>query len=148
MKPSELRARVLADHVQLRKLLSEVIGVATRTLAGEKTNPTRLHAKARQLRGALLAHIDMEDKLLYPAIVDVDAWGPVRGDRMRHEHAEQRAALARFAAVEWRVSTLDMARALDELGNQILEDMHHEEHELLDPDLLRDDVVSIAQVAD
>src|SRR5262249_61137455 len=96
MKPSELRARVLADHVQLRKLLSEVIGVATRTLAGEKTNPTRLHAKARQLRGALLAHIDMEDKLLYPAIVDVDAWGTVRGDRVRREQAEEGAGGARF----------------------------------------------------
>jgi len=148
MKPSELRARVLTEHVQLRKLLSETIGVATRTLAGEKTNPARLHAKARQLRAALLAHIDMEDKLLYPAIVDVDAWGPVRGDRMRHEHGQQRAALARFAAVEWRVTTVELARALDDLGNQILEDMHQEEQELLDPDLLRDDVIAIAQVAE
>ncbi len=75
MKPSELRARVLAEHVQLRKLLSEVIGVATSALAGEKTNPTGLYAKARQLRAALLAHIDMEDKLLYPAILEVDASG-------------------------------------------------------------------------
>lgn len=148
MNPSELRARVLAEHVQLRKLLSEVIGVATRALAGEKTNPARLHAKARQLRAALLAHIDMEDKLLYPAILDLDAWGPVRADRMKQEHAEQRAALARFAAVEWRVTTVELARALDELGNHILEDMHREEQELLDPDLLRDDVIAIAQVAD
>ncbi len=72
MKPSELRSSVLAEHAELRKVLSEVIAVCAHALARGRVNRARLHAKARQMRAMLLRHIDLEDRLLYPDLLRDD----------------------------------------------------------------------------
>lgn len=145
MKPSEIRARVLAEHVKIRSLLSEVEFLAARALAGKLPNEGRLHAKAIELYSTMYAHMSMEDELLYPAIYEADSWGFVRAARMKEEHAVQRAALNGLADIEWRHNTVELARAIEALAKDIREDMEREESELLNPDLLRDDVIAIAQ---
>jgi iron-sulfur cluster repair protein YtfE (RIC family) len=144
MKPSEVRARVLGEHSQIRYLLAEVESLAESVLRVEQEGEL-LHAKVVELYRVLYAHMSMEDELLYPAIYEADAWGFVRAARMKEEHAGQRAALSRLADLEWRDNTVELGQGVQSLAKDLREDMCREESELLNPDLLRDDVISIGQ---
>ena len=145
MKPSEVRARVLDEHVQIRALLAEVESFAQRALNGDAYDGAQLRAKTIELYTRLDAHLSLEDALLYPAIRDADAWGPLRAEQMKEEHARQRAVLTELADLEWRGDTPVLVGALRSVARDIREDMCREERELLNPELLRDDVISIAQ---
>jgi len=145
MKPSEVRARVLDEHVQIRSMLVEVESIAGRALSGDAHAREQLRPMALELYSRLHAHMCMEDSLLYPAICDADAWGHVRGARMREEHARQRAQLSQLASVEWRATVAELVEAVQKFAKDVREDMCNEENELLNPELLRDDVISIDQ---
>ena len=64
---------------------------------------------------------------------------------MKEEHSRQRAVLNQLADLEWRGDTATLVDAVRNLARDIREDMCREERELLNPELLRDDVISIAQ---
>jgi len=64
---------------------------------------------------------------------------------MREEHARQRAQLSQLANVEWRATVAELVEAVQKFAKDVREDMCNEENELLNPELLRDDVISIAQ---
>jgi len=145
IKPSEIRARVLDEHVQIRAMLAELESIAGRALDRDAHGGAQLRVKVLELYARLDAHMALEDALLYPAICDADAWGDLRGERMKEEHARQRAVLSQLADREWRADTATMADAVRRLARDIREDMCKEEREMLNPELLRDDVVSIAQ---
>jgi len=145
MKPSEVRARVLDEHVQIRAMLVEVESNAGRALSGDAHAREQLRPMALELYSRLHAHMCMEDSLLYPAICDADAWGHVRGARMREEHTRQRAQLSQLANVEWRATFAELVEAVQKFVKDVREDMCNEENELLNPELLRDDVISIDQ---
>jgi iron-sulfur cluster repair protein YtfE (RIC family) len=144
IKPSEVRARVLDEHVQIRAMLVELESLAGRALDGDAHGGAQLRVKMIELHAVLDAHMSMEDALLYPAICDADAWGELRGERMKEEHRRQRAVLSQLADRE-RGDTATLVDALRSLARDIREDMCKEERELLHPELLRDDVISIAQ---
>jgi hypothetical protein len=145
LKPSEVRTRIAKEHAHIRLLLTEIEALAARALCGGAESAARLHTSTVELYTMLEAHISLEDELLCPAIEEADAWGSIRAARMKEEHAAQRAALAHLARIEARENTAELARSLQALLTIIREDMCREDSELLDPDLLRDDVISIAQ---
>ena len=145
LKPSEVRARVLDEHVQIRALLAELESLARRALDGDAHGGARLRATAIELYSTLDAHMSLEDALLYPAICDADAWGHVRGERMKEDHVRQRAVLRQLAEFESCGDIVALVETMRRLATDIRDDMCSEERELLNPDLLRDDVISIAQ---
>ena len=145
IKPSEVRARVLDEHVQIRAMLAELESIAGRALDRDAHGGAQLRVKVLELYARLDAHMALEDALLYPAICDADAWGDLRGERMKEEHARQRAVLSQLADREWRADTATIVDAVRRLVRDIREDMCKEEREMLNPELLRDDVISIAQ---
>ena len=145
IKPSEVRARVLAEHVQIRAMLSELEVIAQRALDGAADDGALLRAKAIELYGKLDAHMSLEEAFLYPAICDSDAWGQIRGDRMKQEHARQREVFSQLTDLQSRVDTVALIFVVRGLAADLREDMCREERELLNPELLRDDVISIAQ---
>ena len=145
LKPSEVRARVLDEHGQIRAILAELESLARRALDGDAHNGARLRTKAIELYSTLDAHMSLEDALLYPAICDADAWGHMRGEQMKEDHVRQRAVLFQLAEFEFRGDTVALVEAVRWLATYIRDDMCSEERELLNPDLLRDDVISIAQ---
>ena len=145
MKPSEIRSRVLAEHADLRKCLAEIEAITAHVLAGHELGERNLRQVATALCTGLEQHLAMEEVLLLPAIREVDAWGPVRADHMRQEHQAQRAALARLLGMAGQVAIVELARTVQAFAKTLLEDMKLEERELLNPNLLRDDVISIEQ---
>jgi iron-sulfur cluster repair protein YtfE (RIC family) len=143
VKPSEVRARILQDHERLRLALAEVDALVVSV--GEGRPAAVLRDRTRALLAGLEAHLALEDEILFPAVEAMDAWGPVRAARMQAEHAEQRALLARLTSLEKQVPDGALCEAMTKLAKDLRGDMKREEAELLDPDLMRDDLVAINQ---
>lgn len=142
--PSEIRHRVLEDHARLRQLLARVEALAHRVLGGDLRCAGDLRTAGRQLTSKLVRHLDLEEEILVPAIRAIDSWGPERARRVLVEHAEQRQQirdLDRELAVDADADSL--ASELRTFAAILHADMLAEEAAVLDPDLLRDDVVGI-----
>jgi len=138
----KVRERVLADHAKLRTLIAEVDRLALAVAAEELKHTAALRTLAEQLFRMLGEHIDHEDAVLAPIIRRIDAWGPVRHEQMQRDHASQRAALAQ-AICDLETGGPALGRAVQSMCWEILHDMKREEHDLLHPDLWREDVTIV-----
>ena len=146
LAPSEVRHRILEDHDRLRESLSELEELARGCLdRGEGEVLAVLREKGEHFHEFLSRHIFWEDQYLAPALRDADAWGDERVKRLEEEHREQRELLADHLN-RLRDPTRDVAqiaRDLLLLGDLLRADMDREEKQTLDPNVLRDDVVSV-----
>lgn len=145
MDPSEVRARVLADHERLRQGLAEVEHLAEEVIGSGQGLIGNLRQAAIDLLESLAAHMSWEDLYLAPALKDADAWGPERLARLEAEHRQQREELQELLAAleeQHRPATVLASRVL-EWANTLHADMEEEEASFLDPKVLRDDVVAI-----
>lgn len=144
-RPTEVRSRVFDEHRRLRRSLVRLQDLA-RSVTIDPSLTADLRAALRGLLVEFALHLDSEDEILMPLIETIDAWGPERAGRMREEHRIQRALLQRmFDRAEKRGEPDQLASEVDSLVLRIFRDMHEEEEELLDENLLRDDVVAIDQ---
>jgi iron-sulfur cluster repair protein YtfE (RIC family) len=150
LAPSEVRRRILEDHAGLRESLSELEERARGCLGGgEPEQLVALREGGERFHEALSLHIRWEDQYLAPALRDADAWGDERVKRLEDEHREQRALLADHLA-RLRDPTREgseVARDILLLGDLLRVDMDREEKQSLDPNVLRDDVVSVSAEA-
>ena len=145
MRPSQVRRRILEDHTRIREAL-DALEVPSRALrAGEAKALVPAMYALRDLAQRFLDHLDLEEAILVPALYDADAWGPERAELVASEHAEQRGELLDLLEQLARPATSPAI-----VGKRLLEwiealrfDMEHEEVAVLDPDLLRDDVIAI-----
>jgi iron-sulfur cluster repair protein YtfE (RIC family) len=138
----EVRARVLADHAKLRAVIAEVDRLALAVASDELTRSDALRAEAAKLYQMLLAHMDHEDEVLAPIIRQIDAWGLVRHEQMQSDHAQQRTVLAQ-AIRDLATGGPALGQAVQSMCWEILHDMKREEHDLLHPDLWREDVIVV-----
>lgn len=145
MRPSEIRERVLQDHRELRAQVARVEGLSRAALAGTAKSMEDLRAEVRGLIRTLDAHMRWEDEELLPALARADEWGPERVRRMQSDHSEQRELL-RYATDVLDDATRApelIARTTLDLARLLQDDMEDEEEVMLDPDVLRDDIVGI-----
>lgn len=149
LKPSEVRARVLLDHDELRRRLSELAALIEQ--ADEARSPWREQLDV--LRRRLREHLALEDDILVPVLSRADFWGPDRMARLRTEHAQHQAALDGLArrwsdlpaGARGRVGAAELVRELRRIALDLGADMDAEENSLLHPSLLEDDVISVDQ---
>lgn len=149
LKPSEVRARVLRDHEELRRRLVELETLLEH--AHEPRSPWReeLAALSRRLR----EHVALEDDILAPVLSRADFWGPDRMARLRDEHERHCGALEGLArrwdslssAKRGRAAADELAREIRRIALDLGADMDAEERSLLHPSLLADDIVSVDQ---
>lgn len=143
MENSKIRRIILAEHEGLRGELRNLeTGLDTLPL-GDGPNQQALQTKFRHLLESFLRHVDHEERLLRPVLVDIDAWASQRVAAMDAEHLAQRVEVGRLAAL---YPQADPARWVEEVRGfivRIREDMAGEDKDFLDPRLLRDDVVVI-----
>lgn len=144
MKPSDVRARILKDHAALRRHLMELEEAVAAMLRDVAALPS-----ASQLASKLLVdvvrHTELEDTILAPALMDLDAWGQIRAEQLLLHHQQQRAYMVELSDLyssEGR--PLQLARATYALIADLRLDMAHEERDILSADLLRDDVIAVA----
>ena len=145
MTPAETREWVLADHRRLRAALDALEELARSYQQGELTLVGRLRNAAEDFLHRFEEHTRWEDEHLRPVLIDADAWGQERAKRLDHDHREQRELLDYSLGLirdPGRPPVL-VGRSVVDLIALIRIDMEQEERDLLDPRVLRDDVVSI-----
>ncbi len=147
MTPSQVRSVILSEHVNIRALLLRSEEHAQRILSGGGFGDQEvlsLRGIAYQLYTGLCRHMELENRLLAPALAALDAFGKVRSDRLIAEHVEQRRSLERIVAQfdEPSEPPAAMAAALAHLITTFRQDMDIEEQMLLHPSLLCDDLIA------
>lgn len=143
LRPSEVRARILAEHQVLRSIYVEVEDLIGRVQEGERDADGSLRERCRELYQTLLGHIELENTILAPALRQTDGFGPVRADELLREHERQRAVLFEALASLDDGAALKLVRTVQPLIVSLRIDMAHEEQALLNPDLLKDDLVAV-----
>jgi hypothetical protein len=137
---------ILAQHVEIRDLLSRSQSTADAALAGESQEPDAVASAIGDIRTTMEVHLTFEEKTLLPLLRDDLPLGPERADRLLDEHRRQRHMLALLheEAVAGPLLPI-LAAKLDVLVRWLLADMEEEERCLLIPDVVRDDLVVIDQ---
>lgn len=146
MTPSEVRSRVLAEHVWLSQKISRLESSADRCLCGTPGELPRLQAMLGDLFGSLRRHLSTEEEILLPLLRQVDAWGDLRAEQVRRDHEAQRREMQDLERVAETAPPEELADAALELCATLREDMDTEERVTLSPRVLRDDVVAVDQL--
>ncbi len=145
MKPSEVRERTLRDHEGLRIALDRLERCCRETARGDALPAGRLREAAHALLVDVERHMRWEERHLEAALREADAWGNERAERLRSDHRGQRGAFGQVLASlrdPGRPPALVTPMLLDLIA-LLRDDMAEEEDLLLDPRVLRDDVVGI-----
>jgi hypothetical protein len=145
MRAVAVRDHILAEHARIRQRLGELESLGRAVIAGETDQLEPLRAAAQGLLLALSNHMGFEELHLARALRAADAWGAERAERLDREHREQREILSHVldGLEDAGRPPAVLARSLVDLVALLGEDMRGEEQALLDPRVLRDDVVSI-----
>ena len=141
-KPSEVRAKILAEHAVLREHLAGLDAIADRLAAGEEALDAAREA-ATALHRELMAHVKDEEAILLPALEEADGFGPARVEELQREHVEQREILgALLREIGAAPGAAELESRLRELVRRIREDMEHEEKVHLSAAVLKDSVIT------
>jgi hemerythrin-like domain-containing protein len=141
--PSTIRKQILEEHDVIRLKLDALERSLKNLGADSSTDTVEIIRSARALKDFFLRHLALEERILRPLLLTVDAWGECRTDSMDKEHHLQRQMFEEFDQL---VSTWPKDRVQAALGTLIKNlrvDMQEEEKAALHPNLLRDDVVTI-----
>ena len=141
------RQTVLDQHVELRRLLEMGLAQAHVAVNGDDAPGNEpLRGLVAMVRDVFVRHLADEEALILPILENDLPLGPLRAARLRQEHFEQRADLD--ALCEWPEDASDdeLAVRFEALGRNLLNDITHEERELLTPEIIRDDCVVIDQL--
>jgi len=146
LSASEVRAQILEEHVHLADQLKHVADLAGATLSGKTDAVAQLRSRGVMLYRELCDHLDVEDRILAPALGDTPGFGPLRKQQLLAHHAEQRSelreALSRLESGGG--SDVEVASELLRLVAVIRDDMAQEERDLLDPNLLTDELINVS----
>jgi hypothetical protein len=144
--PSEIRRRILDEHADVRVLVNHALDAAQAAVVLGKTGIPALCEAATALYIRLRNHMAYEEAVLVPALRDADAWGEQRVQAFLAEHQVQRTVLAKLIALgnDATKTAAELAGRVVLLVGRIKADMDEEEREVLDPNLLRDDLVVVA----
>jgi iron-sulfur cluster repair protein YtfE (RIC family) len=120
--------------------IEETLGEMTRRVPG---SIGRLRSVLRTFHDAFLRHLQHEETVLRPILIDVDAWGPARVAAMDEEHAAQRTALAQLSRLALEEDLDSTVQHVEEFARRLRADMDGEERHSLSEEVLRDDIIVI-----
>ena len=146
MDVASARRSILLQHQRIRELLNRAREVAERALDQEVQPVDAVASAIGDIHATLETHLRFEEKVLVDIVNDDLPLGPLRAERLRDEHARQRATLSGIHAEAKAGPQIPMLAAkLAFLTSWLLDDMDEEERTMLAPGALRDDLVSIDQ---
>lgn len=148
MNPSEIREHILAGHGYLHQYLDRAKALAREVRRGDHSLLGFLVDTTERIATLVLHLIDEEEALLEPALLEADAWGEVRVERMERYHHHQRTALLSVLRQieEGRLPPRRIAEEILDLVDELTETLSQSERTLLNPEVLRDDPIVIRQV--
>ena len=140
--PIEVLEKVLAEHELLRGMLLRVEVLSRSVLQGRYAASDELKDRVRELEHRFQQHLELEERVLVPTLLDADAWGPERVERLHDEHARQREIMSEMWSSGSGGSPNILVFALLAWGlvRMLREDMAEEERVSLNPRVIRDDI--------
>jgi iron-sulfur cluster repair protein YtfE (RIC family) len=146
LTPTQVRNRVIAQHDFLRGELADLQQLADAVKKGNvRNNVSRLKARVTEFLSRLEQHMAYEELVLEPMLLEMDPARPTLVERMREDHLEQRALFRAFIEDLQGDGPEGLAQHVRELAQNLFHDIEIEERVLLNPDILRDDSISISQ---
>jgi hypothetical protein len=141
MRLSELRNILIAQHTELRKLAAAIREQAEAARTGGDAL-VELRTMLHGFRENLEAHNAFEEQVLSSILPTIDSWGPLCQRLMDTHHADEHAALL-YAVADAASSTdpVEVAEAALHLVQTVFVHMDREDHELLHPGVLRDELM-------
>jgi hypothetical protein len=137
--------RILRQHVDIRQLLQACLEHADAAVNAETSSDVTLRLLVGITHVELLRHLAEEEALLVPILEDDLPLGPLRAAQLKEEHERQRDELDALRRSWDSEGVAPRAQKLRALAGALLDDMEHEEHELLVGDVIRDDEVVVDQ---
>jgi hypothetical protein len=144
------RARriVLEQHIELRRLLRMGMAQSLAAVRRQVLPHESLRSLVAMIREVFVQHLADEEALILPLLEDDLPLGPVRAKRLREEHTDQRKELETLCSwPEEEIHDLELALRFEVLGTALLDDITHEERDLLTPEVIRDDCIVVDQCA-
>lgn len=139
------RRLVLDQHLRLRRLLMMGLAHSSAALGDAATSHEPLHALVDEIREVFVRHLADEEALLFPILEDDLPLGPRRAELIREEHARQRGELEVLCGWPDDGSSRELAARFNQLAAALIEDIAHEEREILIPEVVRDPQVVVDQ---
>ena len=142
---STARRLVLEQHLALRRLLNARIAEARTSIADNPARRESLRTLIEMMRQLFVQHLADEEALIVPILEDDLPLGPLRAESLRDEHSRQLQELDTLCAWPATSDDGDLVERFDSLATALLDDITHEERDLLTPDIVRDDCVVVDQ---
>jgi iron-sulfur cluster repair protein YtfE (RIC family) len=151
MDLDELRAALMAQHHQLKRLITTARRLSTQIGNGgaNAARALKLRDILEELNRALDAHTYSEDTALQPILATIDAWGPERVARMYRNHRAEHRAMA--AVLETGCSPSNakkLAAAARAMADELMAHILDEEKYFLNRSVLTHDVIRVDQPTD
>ena len=131
-RPSQVRARILENHGELRAKLEKLQQLAFEVDGGGEAVAARAFRLTCELFEQLADRLDIEEQLLVPLLREIDAWGELRADELVRHHELQWRELKALRARADGHSVLEVASELAERVDALRNDLLAEDRELLD----------------
>jgi len=136
LAPSHILSELIAQHDSLRGMMDRCEDLADTLDGHPDSDPMPLTRELARLRLAFDAHNKFEEQLLRPVLLEHDAFGNVRVDRMVDDHMHE------HTAIRERLGSPATA-ALRDVIETLRAHLDAEERYLLTSRVLRDDLVTI-----
>jgi len=137
MTPRNALNELLTQHATLREMMSVCEGLADAIDVGGG-DPARLAREVAKLRIAFAAHNEFEEQILRPVLLEADAFGEVRIERMVSEHVDEHRSMR--ARLE---NGSPATAALRETLHDLMAHLDAEERYFLSSKVLRDDLITL-----
>lgn len=136
-RTSAVRRRILEQHRLLRERL-DLLELIIDSVTEDPKRRASMNRASRDLLRRLIAHTQLEDAILAPALRTIDAWGEVRARTMLEHHEAQREELKSLINSYGRPSEDREETVLRTLSwiAETRADMDHEERTVLSSELL------------
>ncbi len=102
-----------------------------------------LRAGARGLYERLQRHIDLEDRILAPALRETPGFGELREEQLVSHHDEQRKDIEAHLAALPEIKGPALAAQIVEFITEARAEIEHEDEDFLQPELLKDDLIQV-----
>jgi hemerythrin-like domain-containing protein len=141
----QARRLVLEQHIELRRLLTMGLVEVRRVMVENGVGHEPLRSLVGLIREVFVQHLVDEEALIVPILEDDLPIGPQRVEALREEHERQRRQLDTLCDWPEAGDDSELAERFEALATALLEDIAHEERELLIPEVIRDDSIVIDQ---
>jgi hypothetical protein len=125
------RQRLLEQHTELRRLLAMGVVQALGIVDQRGAAPAVLRSLVHRIEQLFTEHAAEEEAQMLPVFERDVPWDPCRAERLRAEHAQQRADLRALVAWPESGSELELAARFDLLARDLLRDIAREERDFL-----------------